>query len=67
MRFFPPFLPPLLESTVENFIAFHAAVHLVFLLNFLFTRGPSPLAPFRECGPDPTIDDLTCLSFEGCE
>ena len=39
----------------------------IFLLNFLFTRGPSPLAPFPECGPDPTDDDLTCESFQGCE
>ncbi len=40
----------------------------VFLLNFLFLgRLPSPPAPFAECGPDPTVDDLTCESFEGCE
>ena len=39
----------------------------VFLLNALFSGGPSPPATFAECGPDPTIDDLTCLSFEGCQ
>ena len=39
----------------------------VFLLNFLFSGGPPPAAPFPECGFDPTIDDLTCVSFEGCQ
>ena len=39
----------------------------VFLLNFLFSGGPTPPAPFSECAFDPTDDGLTCLSFEGCE
>ncbi len=40
----------------------------VFLLNFLFLgRRPSPPAPFAECGFDPTPDDLTCESFQGCQ
>ncbi len=39
----------------------------VFLLNGLFTGGPPPPVPFPECGIDPTIDDLTCLSFEACQ
>ena len=39
----------------------------VFLLNFLFSGGTSIPAPFPECGPDPTPDDLTCLSFEACQ
>ncbi len=38
----------------------------VYLLNFLFAGGPSPAAPFSECGLDPTPDDVTCESFEGC-
>jgi len=38
----------------------------VFLLNGLFAGGPPPPAPFAECGPDLTIDDLACESFEGC-
>ncbi|MCZ6795587.1 MAG: FG-GAP-like repeat-containing protein, partial [Planctomycetota bacterium] len=36
------------------------------LLNFLFLGGPRPAAPFGECGTDPTPDDLTCESFDGC-
>ncbi len=39
----------------------------VYLLNFVFAGGPPPAAPFAECGVDPTTDDLTCESFEGCE
>ncbi len=39
----------------------------IFLLNFLFAGGPPPAAPFPECGPDLTPDDLTCESFETCQ
>lgn len=38
----------------------------VFLLSSLFADGPPPPAPFTECGPDPTDDDLTCESFAAC-
>ncbi len=31
-----------------------------FTLNFLFGIGPSPGAPFAECGADPTEDELDC-------
>ena len=37
----------------------------VYFLNFLFGGGPEPPEPLGECGFDPTIDDLTCDSFEG--
>lgn len=30
------------------------------LVNYLYTFGPPPAAPFPEPGPDPTPDDLTC-------
>ena len=40
---------------------------VVYLANFLFAGGPVPPAPFSECAFDPTDDDLTCLSFEGCQ
>ena len=39
----------------------------VSLLNFLFAGGPAPAAPFPDCGPDPTVDGLTCESVEACE
>ncbi len=33
----------------------------IFLLQFLFLGGPSPPAPFPECGPDPTaVDGISC-------
>jgi probable HAF family extracellular repeat protein len=38
----------------------------IYFLNFLFLGGPSPDQPFPSCGPDPTMDGLTCESFEGC-
>ena len=40
---------------------------LVFLLNFRFSGGPPPTVWFPECGPDPTIEDLTCESFEASQ
>jgi parallel beta-helix repeat protein len=39
----------------------------VYILSFLFLGGPAPEQPFPDCGPDPTIDELTCESFVGCE
>ena len=39
----------------------------VYLLSFLFLGGPAPEQPFPSCGPDPTIDDLTCESFAICD
>jgi len=38
----------------------------LYLLNFLFLGGLAPLAPFPECGPDRTVDDLTCHAFGSC-
>ena len=32
----------------------------VQLVNYLYTFGPPPAAPFPEPGPDPTPDNLTC-------
>jgi len=38
----------------------------VYTLRHLFLGGPEPPAPFPECGPDPTDDDLTCDEFAPC-
>jgi hypothetical protein len=38
----------------------------VYLLNFLFTGGDAPGAPFGACGSDPTPDDLSCESYTAC-
>lgn len=35
-------------------------------LDFLFQGGPPPAAPYNGCGPDPTDDRLTCLSYPPC-
>lgn len=34
----------------------------VYLLNFLFFAAAAPVAPFPDCGEDPTSDRLECLS-----
>lgn len=39
----------------------------IFLLSWRFLDGPGPLAPFPNCGTDPSADDLDdCASFSGC-
>jgi hypothetical protein len=35
----------------------------VYFLGGLFSNGPLPLAPFPNCGEDPTADLLGCASF----
>jgi len=35
-------------------------------LSRLFLSGPPPAAPFEECGPDETLDDLSCMSYAPC-
>ena len=39
----------------------------VFVLNFLFAGGGAPLAPFPECGPDPSPETVDCASFPPCQ
>ncbi|MEC9477495.1 MAG: FG-GAP-like repeat-containing protein [Planctomycetota bacterium] len=38
----------------------------VFSLAALFTGGAEPAPPTLICGPDPTPDNLDCVSFQGC-
>ena len=38
----------------------------LYILNGLFLGGPLPPAPYPDCGPDPTEDDLTCDEFARC-
>lgn len=40
---------------------------VIYLLQFLFLGGPSPADPFGACGIDPTMDTLTCESFDPCD
>lgn len=41
------------------------------LFDFLFSGGPPPAAPFPNCAPDPTADNLSCeyhaSGYPGCE
>ncbi len=37
-------------------------VDVIYILSYLFTSGPAPLAPFPDCGEDPTPADTF-----GCE
>ena len=38
----------------------------IVVLQYLFVEGPVIPPPFPGCAVDPTIDDLTCLSFASC-
>jgi hypothetical protein len=38
----------------------------IALLTYLFEGGSSPPPPSGDCGPDDTIDNLTCQQFDGC-
>ncbi len=35
----------------------------IYLLNHLFRGGQQPPGPYRQCGNDPTPDNLTCANF----
>ena len=38
----------------------------VNVLNYLFSSGPAPLAPFPDCGADPSMDSLDCTTYDFC-
>ena len=38
----------------------------IYALNFLFLGGAPMIAPFPDCGDDPTADGLTCESYATC-
>jgi hypothetical protein len=38
----------------------------ISLLEYLFEGGSVPPAPSSSCGPDDSIDNLTCQEFDGC-
>jgi hypothetical protein len=41
-------------------------VDVMQLLNHLFSGGPQPAVPYPSCGSDPTADQLSCGSYDGC-
>lgn len=38
----------------------------IYFLSFQFSGGPQPAIPYPLCGTDPTIDGLSCGSFDPC-
>ena len=51
------------EKLAESVERHRHAGDSIYLLNYLFIGGPSPRAPFPDCGLDPTTDDsLDCVS-----
>jgi len=38
----------------------------IYEIDYLFRAGPEPTAPFPQCGPDSTEDELNCGAFELC-
>ena len=38
----------------------------VYLLSNLFSMGPELPAPTENCGDDPTMDERSCASYDGC-
>lgn len=38
----------------------------VYTLFFLFSGGPAPQSPYPSCGPDPSLDSLSCVSSPPC-
>ena len=44
----------------------HCLTDAIYILNFVFLGGPSPIAPFPDCGVDPTDDLLDCESYPVC-
>ena len=58
--------PPCSKSADADDTGTVGITDAVYLLNFLFSGGPAPAAPSAECGPDPTLDGLTCERFAAC-
>ncbi len=58
--------PPCKKAADANDTGTVDLTDAVYLLSFLFSGGAEPAAPFAACGPDPTLDGLTCESFSPC-
>lgn len=61
----PP--PPCLKSADSDDSGLLDISDAVYFLDHLFSGGPEPPPPFPSCGPDPTVDALTCEAFPPCE
>jgi hypothetical protein len=58
--------PPCLVSADTNDTEDVDLADVVFGLSYLFAGGSPPPAPGSTCGPDPTPDGLTCVSYPPC-
>ncbi len=58
--------PPCLKAADANDTGTVDLTDSIYLLNFLFSGAAEPDAPFAACGPDPTLDELLCETFEAC-
>ncbi len=58
--------PPCMDAADSDDTGVVNLTDAVYVLSFLFSGGADPLAPFPECGPDPTADGLSCAAFAPC-
>lgn len=59
--------PPCLDGADANDDGVIDLSDTLGLLGYLFLGSLPPTIPFRECGVDPTEDDLPCEDAPGCE
>ena len=59
----PSECPDALDANDDGLINITDAIAL---LTYLFQGGSIPPSPNGACGPDDTIDNLTCQQFDGC-
>ncbi len=58
--FLAPKPPPCIAALNTNGQGEVNLTDAVYVLNFLFTGGPPPVAPFPDCGPLPVDETLEC-------
>lgn len=58
--------PPCHKSADSDDSGTLEVTDVVFLLHFLFLEGAAPPSPFPSCGPDPTVDQLSCEELARC-
>ncbi len=44
----------------------HDLADVITILTYQFSGGPAPLAPYPNCGSDPTNDALDCTTYGAC-
>jgi hypothetical protein len=59
--------PSCLDSADANDDGALDIADAIALLSHLFANAGDLPAPFGECGIDPTLDELGCLEYAGCQ